>query len=63
MSWTHALMDFALWCVATLWLCQFLARHPRTSLRNRRLPQPSAHCERQPSWDVHRPSLTRRQAE
>ena len=61
----HKLMDFGLWCVAALWLCQFLAEHLRTKppKRNRRMPPPSILCERTGDWKIHTSALTSHQAE
>jgi len=60
----HKLMDFGLWCLAALWLCQFLAEHLRTKPpKHRRMPPPSSLCERTPDWSTVTNSLTRRQAE
>lgn len=58
------LMDFGLWCIAVLWLTQFIASHLRTkppAKRNRRMPPPSILCERTGDWRVNLPGLARRQ--
>lgn len=62
---SHAFMDFCLWCVATLWLTQFIASHLRTKppKRNRRMPPPSILCERTGNWRVNLPDLGKRQAD
>lgn len=62
MTFSHALMDFCLWCVAVLWLTSFIASHLRTKApKRRRLGSPSIHCARWSTEDAN--ILTRRQAE
>jgi len=61
MSFHHALMDFLLWCLAILWLCQFLAEQlQKTPRRKRRLGPPSPQCERTGQFEVQMNQLTRR---
>ena len=59
----HKLMDFGLWCLAALWLCQFLAEHLRAKPTKRRMPPPSILCERTGDWRVNLPGLARRQGD
>ena len=62
----HKLMDFGLWMLALLWLCQHLAeylRAPAPKKRNRRLPPPSVLCERTGDWRINLPNLARRQGD
>jgi hypothetical protein len=62
-SISHAFMDFGLWTIAILWLCQFIASHLRTKPPKRRMPPPSICCERTGDWRVNLPSMARRQGE
>ncbi len=61
----HKLMDFALWCVAALWLVQHLAEYLRAKppKRYRRMPAPSILCERTGDWKIHLPAMAKRQAD
>lgn len=59
MTLAHRLMDFGLWCMAILWLLQFIAEHLRKS--EKRLRPPSRQCQRMADFDFdHRlNSMTR----
>jgi len=59
----HKLMDFGLWCLAALWLCQFLAEHLRAKPTKRRMSPSSILCERTGDWRVNLPGLARRQGD
>ncbi len=67
MTTAHKLMDVCLWVYAGISFVQYVRdamRHPSPTLRNRRLPNPSVHCQRTPDWDrIREISITRRQAD
>ena len=48
----HLLRDIALWFIAFLWFCQFVADHKAARKRNRRLGDPSKDCERTGQFEV-----------
>lgn len=65
MTLAHQAMDICLWLIVIGWFCNYIAKHPGPSMKQRgRLGKPSPHCERTPDWaKIHQVAMTRRQAE
>lgn len=52
-STAHLLRDCALWFIAFLWFCQFIADHMRARKINRKLTAPSKDCERVGQFEIN----------